>query len=254
MKPLDEISGGVGFILLIVGAFLALHLGPAHGAPYASLSIGRSSSPEFFDQAARYAFPDLATGGGDCCSLTHMTANSATAFRLALGQRYASGFGLEGSLSSLGRMDSAFDVSGAFWTALGRPGVQSGRCVESGRFRFAALTLAGTYRQAIGGGVAIIPKFGVSAVLVDTNTVSRCDFRFTDGTNTSVDQPQHTNLVSFVPMIGLEVRAPLRRGLDLTLDLEVRDRVLVAESVEARERGKGRIQVATLWVGVSFPF
>ena len=84
MKPLDELAGGVGFILLIAGAFLALHLGPAHSQPYASLSIGRSSSPEFFGTAARYAFPDLATGGGDCCVLTHSTANQGDGFRLAL--------------------------------------------------------------------------------------------------------------------------------------------------------------------------
>jgi hypothetical protein len=34
MKPFEEISGGVAYVLLLIGAFLALHLAPAHADVY----------------------------------------------------------------------------------------------------------------------------------------------------------------------------------------------------------------------------
>jgi hypothetical protein len=234
---------------------LLIVLSSAAGAqPYAGLSIGRTTNPEFFDTSARYAFPDLATGGGDCCTLTHSTDTSDSSFRMLLGTRFANGFGLESSIANLGRFDSSFDVSGAFWTAFNRPDVQFGRCVESGRFRFSALTFAGTYQWGYGREISIVPKIGVSAMLVDFTTQSHCEATYTDGTTAVADVPQDKQRLSFVPMIGAGLHWTIGNGLTITLDAEIRDGILVADSVEAIERGKGRIRMTSIWIGLERQF
>jgi hypothetical protein len=39
MKPLDELAGGVAYVLLLIGAFLALHLAPAHAGEGVRLEV-----------------------------------------------------------------------------------------------------------------------------------------------------------------------------------------------------------------------
>jgi len=238
----------IGLLTIVM---LAIWLAPnAHAQHFAGIAIGRSQTPNFFDAGARYAFPDLATGGGDCCTLTHATDGSARALRLWMGTRFDNHWGLEASVANLGRFDSSFDTSGAFLTALQRPGVQSGRCVESGRFRFSDVTFAGSYEFRAAWGLSVVPKLGVSGVMVAITTQSHCDFLYTDGSTASIDKPQDLQRFAFVPVAGLGLRWKIREGLSLSIDVEQRDHILVADSAEARERDRGRVRLTTAWAGI----
>jgi len=251
MKTLEELGAGVAYLLFILGALCALGISSnAHAQHFAGIQIGRSQTQNFFDTGARYAFPDLATGGGDCCTLTHYTDGSAPALRLWMGTRFANHWGIEASVANLGRFDSAFETSGTFLTALQRPDVASGRCVESGRFRFSDVTFAGSYEFRTGWGLSVVPKVGVSGALVAITTQSHCDFLYTDGSTASIDKPQDLQRFSFVPMVGVGLRWQIREGLSLSVDVEQRDGILVADSAEARERGLGRVRLSTAWAGL----
>lgn len=243
------------FVLLLAASLAVIALTPLHAraGAFAEISLGRSQIPHFFEHA-RFAFPDLATGGPGCCQQTDDTESTAGSVRLAVGRRYANGFALEASLEAFGARDSSFDVSGPFGTALGVANVQSGRCVESGRFRFSGVTLAASYEIWRSSSVAIAPRAGISGVLMDYSTASHCDFLRTDGSRDAIDVVQDRQRFDFVPMLGIGARWRIRPGLELALNAELREGVLVSDNAEARSYQQGRPRLFTVWIGLPINF
>lgn len=236
----------------LVGLLVAIGI-TASSQSYVGASIGESRAPQLFDKAARFAFPDLAHGEGYCCNLVEVTSEREPSVKFTAGHRFANSFGIEASAAHFGKFDSSFLVTGQFSRALDRTDVQSGSCEESGRYRLFGLTLAGTY-SAAWGRLAVSPKLGASAVLVDFASQSRCSFQYTDGSMGSVDRPKRSQRGVLAPMYGVELRWRLTRGLDLTFDLEVRAPIRAAESIETRELGTGTIRLTTAMVGIGVPF
>lgn len=225
-------------------------LAASHGIAddYIGLQVGATHAPQFFDHA-RFGFPDLATGGPGCCAQVDDTEEIAPSFRFVLGRRFGNGLGIEASVSHLASLESRFDVAGPFGSGLGKPGVQAGRCVESGRFTFNAAGVSGTVDIDLPFGLVAAPRVGLAAVLLDYETSSHCNFLYQDGSTAVANVQQENSRLSLSPVAGLGLRLPVGKAR-LRLDADVHHRVLVNNGQEAQAYGDERINLTSVWLGV----
>lgn len=210
--------------------------------PVFGFSIGRSTLQSPFENA-RFAFPDMAQGGPGCCNTQYSEDRNLPAFRLTIAERIGV-WGYEGALAYLGKSRVSFDVSGPFGGSLQGP--VTGRCVESGDFTMAGLSLAGTYTRPVLGFEAF-GKLGMAANWLRIKTESNCQLV------TRVDISQYTTRFSMSPLIGAGLRHSVGDGYSLVLDADVR-RVTFSTNEEARSYGQGKPLVATVWLGLERKF
>lgn len=199
-------------------------------------SLGRTTLETPFEHS-RFAFPDMAQGGPGCCNMTYEEESSLPAFRLTVSDRISGAWGYEGALAYLGKSRVSFDVSGPFGGSLQGP--VNGRCVESGDFTMAGLSLAGTYTKPVFGFEAF-GKLGMAANWLNIKTESTCQLV------TRVDISQDTTLFSMSPLVGAGVRKTVGKRTALVLDADVR-RVTFSTNDEAKSYGQGKALAATVW-------
>lgn len=251
-RSFRRITGfALAFIVALIVFWMAIlitGIKAARADDYIGLQVGATHAPQFFDHA-RFGFPDLATGGPGCCTQVDDTEETAPSFRFVLGRRFDNGLGLEASFAHLASLESRFDVSGPFGSGLGKPGVQAGRCVESGRFSFNAAGLSGTVDIAMPFGLVAVPRVGLAAVLLDYETSSHCNFHYQDGTSAVANVQQENSRLSLSPVAGLGLRLPVGKAR-LRLDADVHHRVLVNNGQEAQAYGDERINLTSVWLGV----
>jgi hypothetical protein len=203
-----------------------------------TVSVGHTTAPLFFEHA-RFAFPDLATGGPGCCLQLVSTDNQSPAVRVSTERPIRGNLGLEVGAAYLGRMKTAFDVSGPFGTALQRP-VISGRCVESGSFDFFGASALATYKLW-----RFTPKAGVSMFMTHQDTKSHCDFQFTSGPE-SVDKNINRTRFTLSPTWGLDFSTgKFKIGLE-------QSRPRLGYTQEAKDYGQTHIKMNTIWLSYSY--
>lgn len=203
-----------------------------------TVSVGHTTAPLFFEHA-RFAFPDLATGGPGCCLQLVNTDNKSPAVKISAAKPISGNLGLEVGAAYLGRMKTGFDVSGPFGTALQRPSI-SGRCVESGSFDFFSASALATYK--IWG---LTPKAGVSLVMTHQDTKSRCDFLFSSGPE-SVDRNINRTRFTLAPTIGIGFS-----WKRLVISFE-QTAPRLGYTQEAKDYDQTHLKLRTLFVGMSF--
>lgn len=205
--------------------------------PVFGFSIGRTTLQSPFEHS-RFAFPDMAQSGPGCCDTQYQEDRNLPAFRLTIAERIGV-WGYEGALAYLGKSRVSFQVAGPFGGSLQGP--VTGRCVESGEFTMAGLSLAGTYTRPVFGFEAF-GKLGMAANWLHIKTDSTCQLV------TRVDISQDTTRFSMSPLVGLGIRKDLGNGYALVLDADVR-RVTFSTNDEAKSYGQGKALVPSVWFG-----